>query len=179
MGDGRQRGLMLYELVLVIVLVMILMLVAREKLWPLRVEAERVAVQVSVARMQKALSDELAVRVLQRGLGELAGLATANPVQFLAQPPSGYVGERSGGYEAMPGEWFFDRDGGMLVYRVRHEDDFHSALQGPARIRFQTRLVFDDNDHDGAFDLATDRPRGLILASVDSYRWGTWRVDPH
>ena len=87
--------------------------------------------------------------------------AGQNPFMLLAQPPIGYIGERSVADAAAggvaPGAWFFDRRCPCVGYRLRDEQRFFAASGGTVML----------------FSLV---PPG-ILAARESYLWRGQVID--
>jgi general secretion pathway protein G len=81
-------------------------------------QAELVAAQQLVGTLRTALQVRAATLVSARGESGLATLAGANPISFLSEKPSNYLGEYySPDLEELPqGNWLFDRAAGSLVY---------------------------------------------------------------
>lgn len=168
-----RRGFTLLEFVLVICIIGLLVAMAVDRLLALRVEAERVAMNELLGSMRAGVAMEL-VSLLARGRDrELARLEDSNPIDALMQEPSTYVGEFDAPDPArMPsGRWYFDRGAGLLVYRVRHEDYFETALPGPPRARFRVRLVYEDRNGNGTFDAGIDGIGGVRITASEPYRW--------
>lgn len=88
-----------------------------------RFEAEDAAVQSEVAAIRIELLDRLAH---QQAVGG-ALPQSANPVQWIAQAPKAYLGERESAPEAR-GVWYFDRRAGELVYRFQSRGEARFRL---------------------------------------------------
>lgn len=170
---ARQRGFTLFELVVVILLIGTLMLIALDRIWPLRAEAERVGVQTTVGALRSALGLEVADRVVNGRYETLVQLQHSNPMQLLAQTPPNYIGERDSVQpeQLEPGQWVFDRRQGMLIYRLRFTDNFSSPLSGPARVRYRVLLRFHDKNANGKLDRPAESVAGLDLQAVEQAQW--------
>ena len=165
------QGFTLLELVVVMVLVSILALVALDRVWLLRAQAERAAVTTVAGNIRSALGMEVAKYALANELYKIAALEGSNPVTLLAQAPGEYVGEITD--EAAikdKGIWYFNSQSKMLVYRVQFDEYFKSDLNAPF-IRFQVKLRYGDKNNNGKFDFKTDTIDGLDLVSMDTYHW--------
>ncbi|ROR34201.1 prepilin-type cleavage/methylation domain-containing protein [Inmirania thermothiophila] len=169
----RARGFSLLELTLVVIVVVLLIRFAIDRLLPLRIEAERVAVAQVVGGLRSALGLEAARRVVSGGVQALAALDGGNPMLLLQQVPQGYVGEaeRVDPAALPPGAWAFERASGILIYRVRFAEHFRGGGPGPPHIRFRVRLVYEDVDGDGRFAAGEDLPQGLDLVALEPYTW--------
>ncbi|GAB4350672.1 MAG: hypothetical protein Kow006_13670 [Gammaproteobacteria bacterium] len=172
MKPGAERGFSLLELAVVVSLISILVVVAFDRIWSLRAEAERVAVAQVVGAIRSALGIEVARRVLREGVETLAELDGANPMPLLAQVPPGYRGEltdRELG-SVGPGEWYFDKTRGRLGYRVRFAEAFESELSGD-RAEYRVMLRYEDRNGDRRFDRDHDSIQGLDLVAAGRFRW--------
>ncbi len=167
------RAPSLRELLIIIFLLIIFIMVAMEKIWELRVAAERTAVTVMLGNMRSALGIEVARLAAQGRVQEIARHDGGDPMLVMRQPHPNYLGHISNADPAaIPGyNWYYDVDKGLLVYRVANEEAFETPLEGPARILFRLRLSFHDADGDGRYDHGIDAIRGLDVVSLHPYRW--------
>lgn len=139
----------------------------------LTVFTEQTGTRVLLRNMQSNLDLYKSERMIAGQLEEMVNLVHTNPVGRIIPPPENYQGEFSAAdpMAFSPGEWYFDKDKGYLVYRVVHEDYFISDLPPPARIRLALEASFIDIDGNGLFDRGVDRFTGLILRKVDKWEW--------
>ncbi|MDH5572235.1 MAG: type II secretion system GspH family protein [Gammaproteobacteria bacterium] len=167
----KTKGFTLLELVVVITLISVLALVALDRIWVLRVQAERASVSAVVGNIRSALGLEVAKYALANELFKIVALEGTNPVVLLAQAPGEYIGEITD--EAAireKGIWYFNSQSKVLVYRVQFDEYFTSDLKAPF-VRFQVKLLYGDKNNNGKFDFNTDTIDGLDLVSMDTYRW--------
>ncbi len=176
-GAERRRtaAVTLLELVVVIVLIAVLTTVAAQRLLVLRAEAERAALGQMLGSLRAAVSLRMLTLISGGREEELPGLAGSNPMELLADPPHRYLGALDAPDPAAipPGHWYFDRDAGVLVYRVRYAERFESELADPPRAAFRVELVFEDRNGDGRYQPGLDGTSGTRLARVAEYRWGS------
>ncbi len=102
--------------------------------------AERTAVEMTVMNMRSGLRYRIAELILADRTAEIAALAGANPVGWLARPPEGYLGETDAAELLLaqsPGTWRFDTARRELVYRVNRGEGFSSLDAGSKEIRLQ------------------------------------------
>lgn len=153
---------------MVVAIVSILAVIAVDRLWALRMEAERVAVAQVVGALRSALGIEVARRALEDGLGSLPELHGSNPMALLAQRPQGYAGELTAGSAAQVegGQWYFDPVVGVLVYRARFSDAFEDLQPGSRDLWYRVVMIFTDSNGDGAYDSASERITGLDLRAL-------------
>lgn len=182
-----QTGAGLYELTLIIILLSIFVLVAIDRVWRYRISAEEVGVAHVEGAIRSALGIEVATRVAQGRVSSIAELHHSNPIQLLTQgegeqapfgitagqPPHNYLGELDEVDEEAiaPGNWYFNRNTGTLVYRVLFEENFETELEPPARINFRLERRYNDINSNGHFDSDSDQITGIYLTSEAPYRW--------
>jgi hypothetical protein len=160
-------------LVIAIGIVGLLVALAIHHLLSLRVEAERAALEQVIGGLRIAVLTKALSLVASGRDVELSHLPGSNPIDYLLEPPSGYLGELDDpNLEDMPpGSWYFDCNRRLLVYRVRYGDRFASPLGDPPRARFRVVLVYDDRNGSGAFEAGVDGVGGARLAPEEPYEW--------
>ena len=174
-GRARQRcgqgGFSLFELAIVVAIISILAILAIDKIWALRMDAERAAVAQVVGSLRSALGLEVASRAVRNSLHSVPELEGTNPMKLMAQGPPGYLGDLEQVDAALldGGQWYFDAANGALVYLVRFRGSFETTLQAPQRLRFRIVLRYEDVDESGRFEPARDRVHGLDLVPVEPY----------
>ncbi len=168
-----QAGFSLLELVVVVCLIAILFVIALDRIWSLRAEAERVAVAQTVGALRSALGLEVARIAVEEGPRALGQLDRANPMDLMMQPPTEYLGELRAPDPALisPGSWHFDAESRELVYRIRFPEAVQSAEPPPLLVRYAIAVVFRDRNGNGIFDRGVDEVEGVDLRPVKSYRW--------
>jgi general secretion pathway protein G len=135
------RGLTLIELVVVICAVALLYGVALDRLLRYQELAEKTALEQNVAAINVALTLKFGALVVRGRGAAIAQEVGRNPVDLLARPPEGYVGELA--HAASVGDlqrssWYFDRSSGELVYvpnRTRYLTEPPDAAQRGLRFR--------------------------------------------
>jgi prepilin-type N-terminal cleavage/methylation domain-containing protein len=167
------RGFTLLELVIVIGIVSLLVALALDRLFALRVEAERAALDQVLGGLRAAVATEALSLIASGRDAELTRLQGSNPMDYLLEGPASYLGEFDAPKpaEIPPGHWYFDRSRRLLVYRVRYGDHFSSSLGSPERARFRVDVVYDDRNESGTFDPGLDGFGGARLAAEEPYRW--------
>jgi prepilin-type N-terminal cleavage/methylation domain-containing protein len=170
-----ERGISLFELLIVIVIISVLLVVAVERLLALRYEAERTTVQSVIGALRSALYIEFAAAAARGQSNRMDTAGGSNAMLRLAQTPDSYAGEFFGADPALfePGTWYFDTRDRALVYLVRFPQEFVTALSGPPRLRLAVEPDYDDVDRNGRFDPGRDPVRGLKLVALEPYRWKT------
>jgi hypothetical protein len=155
-----QRQFKFYQLALVSILILIFIVVAVDRIWRLRAEAERLAVFYTLAAIQSSLAGQLAQLAAQRHVDGLNRLHRSNPIE-LVQPPRNYHGilesltippDQSG--------WYFVEDEGVLAYRAQFDKFLTTSYPFAPIIRFRLE-----------FDLSQAKVSMPGLRPLDSYQW--------
>lgn len=171
----RETGFTLLELIAVVALVIILVAVAIENLMPLRGAAERASVRTVIGHLKSAISMELTRRVLKKNAGNVADMDHANPFEYLAATPSNYAGSIAlkDTQSLERGHWYYDRNRGLIVYRVRWPAYFEGGPGGIPRVRFRVALNYSDTNGNGRYDAGRDSLHGIRLQPLEPFRWST------
>jgi prepilin-type N-terminal cleavage/methylation domain-containing protein len=164
-GFDSGRGFTLFEFVLVISIIAILAKVLVGRIDSTAAIAEKTAMEATVNQINTALLFEFADNVIHNTRGKISGMAGRNPVDWLAQPPSNYVGEFSTAPQPseVAGSWYFDTTDHVMVYMVRRGDDFQPDSAGIKRVRYRIKLLYDNSEPPGTV--------GVILSPVEPYKW--------
>ena len=165
------RGFSLIELSVVLVVIAVLLGVIGTRVLEWQASAEQTAVKSLLATLDSALGMRVAqyqVRQDRRGIEALAG---SNPMDNLERHPGNYRGELRDGSTVQPGNWYFDRRGKSLVYRVRNVERFRGGVKNPVRARFSIRLVFQDQNGNGVYDREIEQLEGVRLMALEPYQW--------
>lgn len=164
----RVRSVSLIELVVVVILISIFVAVAIDRIWPLRVAAEKTAVTEVRGALESAIGITVAGRIARgEPLAAIARLAGSNPMHLLAAPPPNYVGSfRHPDRHRIPaGSWYFNRETRTLVYVVRFARHFITPLAGRKRIRFRVEAVYRGRNR------RPDDLAGIRLVTLNRYAW--------
>ena len=135
----RRTGFTLLELVIVICLIGIFATVALDRLLRYQELAEKTAMEATIGALRSAQTLQVASHIVRGGLPAVASLADENPVDWLADPPAGYLGAlHDPAVASIPkGSWYFDLKNKELVYRLQHTRFFTLGPDGSDRIRFK------------------------------------------
>ncbi|NRR31866.1 hypothetical protein HSX11_16955 [Oxalobacteraceae bacterium] len=114
----RRRGSGLFEFAVAVIVIGILSTILLNRMHAYQLEAERVAVDMTVANLREALKIRLAEGNLPGRKPDLDELAEQNPLNWLAEKPRNYAGEfyAPARQDVQPGNWYFDRRDKTLVY---------------------------------------------------------------
>lgn len=102
--------------------------------------SEQAAVRQVVAAMRLAMHLEVGRRAGAGDLHAVRRMAGENPVRWLTQPPSGYLGElhRPDARQLPGGSWYYDTQRREIVYAPRRVA--WESLPSDAVLRFQVRV---------------------------------------
>lgn len=171
-NTNKQHGFTLLELVVVIVVISILGLFAIDRIFAIRIAAERASVKQIVGIIKSALGLEVARLALDGKMSLVAKLDKSNPMELLAQKPNNYIGEKTDKDKIVePGVWYFDKKQKALIYNVRYSENFITSLKGLPRIRHRIKLVYHDRNENNRFDAYYDGIGGLDLLPVEKFSW--------
>jgi hypothetical protein len=172
-GPRGQCGATLIELIAIAVLISTLVVTAVSKIWELRVVAEKTGLETLIGTLRSTLGMQLVAHVAKHGAKGLEQYHHSNPLDYLKEPPTNYLGEfEAGPSEPVEGAWYFDTSEAALVYHVRFAEYLHNDNhRQPELLRFQVQMRYRDANNNGRFDAAVDSPRALGLVALDNYRW--------
>lgn len=158
-------GFTLLELVIVICIVAILGAVLADRLQRTAELAERSSMEQTASEINTALLLEFAENVIRNKRESISGMVNVNPVTWLAQKPSNYLGEFADAPPAgdASGNWYYDTKDHVLVYLVRRGDDFEPDSAGMKRVRYRVKPLYEETDSRVVV--------GMILSPVESYKW--------
>jgi hypothetical protein len=116
---------------------------------------------------------KLSELAIHQGVKAFGTLDLSNPMKLWVPPPSNYLGEFTSAEAPLaPGNWYFDTDEKLLIYRVRFANHFSSNnIQYPELARYQQQLGYRDKNNNQQFDPYIDDVTGLSLQPIDNYRW--------
>lgn len=163
------------QLVIITILVLIFIVIAARRIWELRIVAEQTSVIHTIGALQSAIGIQVMEHVLRGGLDAVATMERANPMDYLdpARLPANY--QRLDGplppEQLAPRRWYYEPQAGILIYRVDNGAHLETGLPGPARIRFQLQLRYEDLNGNGRYDPASEQLGGVSLVTLEPYRW--------
>ena len=174
MKPQRKNGFTLIELVVVIIVISTLGAVLLDRMWFYQEAAEKAAMEQLAGTLRSALHFQIADRLLNGKTADMAELAQDNPMDWLAEPPANYVGDRFAPPvgEVPKGSWYFDLKDRQLVYLVSRGEHFTPNQQGRKEVRYAVRLIFTQNKAKADPKSADIQlVNGVILALVQPYTW--------
>ncbi len=136
----KPAGFTLLELVVVVCLVAILFSVALQRFLVYQEAAEKAAMESQIGALRSAQALQVAARILSGGLRSVAELANENPIDWLSQPPPGYLGVLADpDPDAVPpGSWYFDIRNNELAYRPKRTRYFVPNPDSKGLIHFKS-----------------------------------------
>jgi len=156
---ARHRGRGLLDTAIVLCLLSLFLLVAAQRLLPLRGDAEAAHIKTTIGQLRAVLGLTAAEMIINEGMASLNTLTGSNPIDLLEEPPRNYQGEVPADPEAAvpPGSWYFLPEIGQLGYRIRHPQYLDEHATDDAHRRWIIQLnrnvelveVFDLNQYAG------------------------------
>jgi len=138
-------GFTLIELIVVICVLATIFGVALDKFQGYQENAERAVMRTTLASFKTALQLKVAELLIERRGTEIAALQGQNPVTWLEEPPSNYLGAFPAGEarEKPAGNWYFDTSAGELVYLPRGAIFGAPGSRAPYELRYRVRIDFE------------------------------------
>lgn len=138
--SAKQRGASLLEFAVAVAVIGILMGLLLQRIWYYQGEAEKAAVEMTVANVRTALEVKVAEAKLPGRSIDFTFLAEENPFNFLKSKPANYAGElfNPSDKEIGEGRWCFDRADKTLVYLLNNRNSFVDAQS--KRLKFKVKL---------------------------------------
>ena len=172
MGDRTAAGFTLFELVLVVCLVGIFASVGLERMLRYQELAEKTAMERTINILRSALAMQLAARISSGGIAQTAGLAQENPMDWLAERPSNYLGalHATTDAETARGSWYFDPNSGELVYRLNLTRFFNPGPDRKDQIRFRAVVRLAPQENTQPVDDSKDLQE-LTIRPTRPYLW--------
>ena len=189
----QSGGFSLFELVVFIICVAIIYSAASNRFAEFPGEAERANFLAVSAQIQAAVNLEMMMGILASNQEVISRYETANPMDFLLEAPSNYLGAY---YLPDAGRlprrsWYFDQSSNELVYLINDAEGVYLLRDGEqvptTELRFHieidyryrdtiTGLPVEESSIDDGPDTG-DRIRrslaGMVLRPVSPYVWGT------
>ena len=188
----NDRNLSRIELVVSILLISIFIGVFAFRALKIFALAERTSVTLTIGNINTALKYKALIALSKNDFKELEELEHFNPMLLVysdakmyqkrekdlmekntTNTTANYIGELFGPdiNNVAPGAWYYDRDSNLLIYRVKNTEFFYSQLEGPARIRYEIKLDYDDENSNNEYDPKIDKFIDINLESVDKFEW--------
>jgi len=139
MAPRLRAGFSLFEVVVVICLVGIFASILLDRVLRYQEIAEKTAMETTLGALRSAQVLQLGARIIHGGLPAAAKLADENPIEWLAEPPPGYLGAlHDASIANVPkGSWYFDLKNKELIYRPQRTRFLVPGPDGSDRLRFR------------------------------------------
>jgi len=167
------RNLSRFELALVVVILGVLVLIFTRRIQRVEAEMERTSVELMARQIRNYLTVMKMTALAEGRYAGIARWAGGNPFELMQYKPDDYFGEttRDTPDKVPPGNWYYDKRDGNLIYKVRRSGYLRTDLAGPARIRFRLDINYQDSNGNGRYDPDGDRFVGLSFHALDHYEW--------
>jgi general secretion pathway protein G len=138
--SAKQRGASLLEFAVTVAVIGILMGLLLQRIWYYQGEAEKAAVEMTVANIRTALEIKVAEAKLPGRSSDLTFLTEENPLNLLKNKPANYAGElfHPSDSDIGEGKWCFDRADKSLIYLLNNRNSFVDAQS--KRLKFKVKL---------------------------------------
>ncbi|MEE4295965.1 MAG: hypothetical protein V2J20_05035, partial [Wenzhouxiangella sp.] len=105
---AHHRGRGLLDTAIVLILISLFLLVASQRLLPLRGDAEAAHIQTTIGQLRAVLGLTAAEMIIRDGMVSLNTLTSSNPIALLEELPRNYRGEISVEQitQIPPGSWY-------------------------------------------------------------------------
>ncbi|MDP1681214.1 MAG: type II secretion system protein [Burkholderiales bacterium] len=169
----RTHGFTLLEFLVVIIIISTLGAVLLDRVWFYQEAAEKAAMEQLAGTLRSALHLQIADKLIKGKPQGVSGLAEENPMDWLAEQPANYLGERfaPGPGEVSKGNWYFDLKDKNLVYVVARGGHFVPDQTGRKEVRYAVRVVYARAPQVGRDNADKQEVNGVILAVTEPYRW--------
>jgi general secretion pathway protein G len=172
MRSRPEQGFTLIEFLVVIIIISTLGAVLLDRMLFYQEAAEKAAMEQMAGTLRSALHLQIADKLIKGKPQAILGLVEDNPMDWLAEQPANYVGERFAPEvgEVAKGNWYFDLKDRQLVYVVARGAHFEPDRAGRKEVRYAVRLVY-ARAQAGREKADKQEVNGVILALVEPYQW--------
>ncbi len=164
-----QPGASRFELLVCMALLGVFMTVFLERALYYQEYAEKTAMDMTVANIRVGLRYRVADLMLANRMSQIPTLADENPMNWLADKPDNYLGERASATAAnSDGMWYFDQQNRELVYTVNNRRHFLPSAYRDFTVRFRAMPLKTPVAASGS---GATGEIWVTLALVSDYRW--------
>lgn len=163
-----QRGSGRLEFAVVAVVLAALMGLLLQRVIEYQERAEKTALELTIRNLRSALRWEIGQRMIHGAAADIAQLAGANPIAWLAQPLPGYRGERGGPAAAQieAGSWYFDSATRELAYLPRLRNHLKTRANRTGELRWRLQALKNAPGAD-----VNPAVTEIVLVETERYRW--------
>ncbi|MYM26131.1 hypothetical protein GTP46_26215 [Duganella sp. FT135W] len=140
--SAKQRGASLLEFAVTVSVIGILMALLLQRIWYYQDEAEKAAVEMTVANVRAALEIKVVEAKLPGRSIDLTIFTEENPLNLLKSKPANYAGElfNPNDKDIGAGNWCFNRTDKSLIYLLNKRISFVDAQS--KRLKFKVKLFY-------------------------------------
>lgn len=170
----KRAGFTLIEMIVVVAIVSILAGFLLNRVSFYQEQAEKVAMEQVLGNIRSALHLQLAVLVARNKASDIPRLVKQNPMSWLAEKPSNYVGEY---FSVQPGDvvsgsWYFELKDKNLVYLVHNGNNLNVEVGSQKQLRFRVSLLTSARSAQEPDKTADNGSiEGVILEPIAPYTW--------
>lgn len=137
-----QSGATRFELIVCAALFGVLVLLFLERTLYYQEYAEKTAMEMTAENIRTGLRFRVANLILANRMSEIPTLADENPMNWLAEKPENYLGERdSSPVTPLEGTWYFDKRNRELIYTVHNRRHFSPSVYRDFSVRYRAMQV--------------------------------------
>jgi len=164
----RQTGSTLLELAVAGAIIGVLAAILLGQLMRYQEIAEKTVMETTVINMRTGLKWRMAELMVSDRMQDLGAVAQDNPVDWLAAPPSNYLGPLAAPAPDTipPGSWYYDTESRQLVYRPDRARHLKPGPDGEKLIRFRVTATTHPAEKG-----RPPRVEGVTLSPVVPYDW--------
>ncbi|MES1998725.1 MAG: hypothetical protein V4446_05380 [Pseudomonadota bacterium] len=143
LGRGKQVGFTMFELVGIVFIASMLSVLLYDQFMRYQALAEKTVMEMTVINMRTGLRLRVAELMIQDRMDGVRSLVHENPINWLATPPSNYIGEfQNPEQNAIPtNTWYFDTRRRELVYTLGHDHILGAEPAHETALRFRVAAV--------------------------------------
>jgi prepilin-type N-terminal cleavage/methylation domain-containing protein len=162
-GIKAAAGFSLIELTVVILIMSLLFVAAAERFLFWEERAEKAAMESVLAGAKMGLQIRMAEMIITNSQSGLTELQKENPMRWLQEHPTNYVGEYPA--QTQPGNWYYESKRHELVY-VPHSTSHLTTSTGRRELRFKVAVRYDS-------DRGSDNKSviGVAVTPTDTFAW--------
>lgn len=174
MRPGDRREFALLEFLVALIAISTLGAVLLDRLLFYQEAAEKAAMEQMAFALRSALRYQVVEQLMKGKPQSIAGLAGANPMHWLAEPPAAYAGEL---FAPEPGQvpkgsWYFDLKDRHLVYVVLNGAHFIPGARGRKEVRYVVRSEpVRQTPQVGRNPADKQEVNGVALVLAEPYAW--------
>lgn len=157
-------GYSMLELVLVVIVVGVLATVAMERFLFYQEQAEKAAMEATLAEVKMGLQMRLAELIVSNRQNLVGALEREDPMQWLDPPPANYAGPYAAPLKN--GNWYYAQQNHELVYLPASAANLHIGNGKDKELRFRVVIRAETNVY-----TKIPTPSGVGLQPSRDFKW--------